>query len=103
MQVQLEQITRISDKIQQLLQESVALRKENEKLKLQLQTRKELLNTEAEKSEAFKQEIDTLKSQLAIQQMHSGVGWNEASKKEIENKLRQYIKEIDHCLAMIQE
>ena len=89
------QLKRVHEKILLLLKQHQSLQKENERLKEDLkkmQLRGEALTQDAEK---FRQQADVLKL--------SGRGLEEAEKKLLEKKLSQYVREIDKCIALLQE
>ncbi len=90
-----ENISRLNQKLQQLLKQYLFLRKENEKLRLtvaNLQTAREL---ETEKISKLEQQVSILKS--SIGQM------KEPDKKIFEKQINQYIKEIDKCIGLLSE
>lgn len=87
-------IIRINDKLQVLTKLYATLEKENDKLKQQLQ-QKEL--QEKETIETIKQ----LRQQVEIATVVSGVP-DEKNKNELEKRLNSYIKEIDQCIALLQ-
>jgi hypothetical protein len=89
------QLKRVHEKILLLLKQHQALQKENERLKedmKKMQVRGESLSRDAEK---FRQQADVLKL--------SGRGMEENDKKILEKKLNQYVREIDKCIALLQE
>ena len=89
-----EQIKRIEDKIQLLLKEYQQLQKELQRLqKDNLQLREEL-ELKTKKSNDQAQTIDVLKIQSLTQ--------NDTSKKELEKRINNYLKEIDKCLNLLQ-
>jgi hypothetical protein len=89
------QLKRVHEKIGLLLKQHVALQKENERLRDDLKkmlVRYEDLTREAEKS---RQQADVSKL--------SGRGLDESDKKMLEKRLNQYVREIDKCIALLQE
>jgi archaellum component FlaC len=89
------QLKRVHEKILLLLKQHQALQKENERLKEDLkkmQVRGEALSRDAEK---FRQQAEVLRL--------SGRGMEEAEKKLLERRLNQYVREIDKCIALLQE
>jgi len=89
------QIKRVHEKIGLLLKQHLTLQKENERLKEDLKKmllRCEDLTRDAEKS---RQQADVSKL--------SGRGLEEADKKMLEKRLNQYVREIDKCIALLQE
>jgi archaellum component FlaC len=89
------QLKRVHEKILLLLKQHQALQKENERLKEDLkkmQVRGEALSRDAEK---FRQQAEVLRL--------SGRGMEETEKKLLERRLNQYVREIDKCIALLQE
>ena len=89
------QLKRVHEKILLLLKQHQSLQKENERLKEDLrkmQVRGDLLTQDAEK---FRHQADVLKL--------SGRGLEEPDKKMLEKRLNQYVREIDKCIALVQE
>lgn len=84
----------IQDKLQQLLKNYTAMQKENTKLKEEL--------TDAQQKATAQQRItDELKQQVSILKLSSGE-MNEAEKKEFEKRINGYLKEIDRCIALLE-
>lgn len=90
-----EQLKRIQDKLQHLLKQHMAARKENEKLKEELGTAREKLAVQQKNADELKQQVSVLK-------MNAG-GMNDLDKKELEKKINSYLKEIDRCIALLGE
>ena len=90
-----EQLKRIQDKLQLLLKQHQQLQKENDKLKQDLG---QLHNNHKTQSS----QIDELRQQAEILKM-SKTDMNESEKKAFEKRLNQYIKEIDRCIALLNE
>ena len=89
------QLKRVHEKIGLLLKQHLALQKENERLREDLKKmllRCEDLTRDAEKS---RQQVEVSKL--------SGRGLEEADKKMLEKRLNQYVREIDKCIALLQE
>jgi archaellum component FlaC len=89
------QLKRVHEKILLLLKQHQSLQKENERLKEDLkkmQVRGEALSRDAEK---FRQQAEVLKL--------SGRAMEEADKKMLEKRLNHYVREIDKCIALLQE
>jgi archaellum component FlaC len=90
-----DQLRRVHEKFLQLVKLHQDLQKENEKLKAdykKITLSCEELSQEAEK---FRQQTDVLKL--------SGSGLNENEKKDLEKRLNQYVREIDRCIALLNE
>ena len=90
-----EQLKRIQDKLQQLLKQHTAVRRENEKLKEELGAAREKLIHQLKNTDELKQQVSVLK-------MNAG-GMNDSDKKELEKKINSYLKEIDRCIALLGE
>jgi len=89
------QLKRVHEKIGLLLKQHLALQKENERLRDDLKkmlVRCEDLSREAEKC---RQQADVSKL--------SARGMDESDKKTLEKRLNQYVREIDKCIALLQE
>lgn len=90
-----QQLKRIQDKLQQLLKQHVAVQKENNKLK-------EDLDAARLKVSAQQKSADELKQQVSILKVSAGE-MSEADKKEFEKRINGYLKEIDRCIALLGE
>ncbi|HZK63882.1 MAG TPA: hypothetical protein VFC34_07050 [Puia sp.] len=89
------QLKRVYEKFQQLVKLHQGLQKENEKLKAdfkKMSMRCEALSQEADK---FRQQTEVLKL--------SGSDMDEKEKKDLEKRLNQYVREIDRCIALLNE
>jgi len=89
------QLKRVYEKFQLLAKLHLGLQKENERLKAdfkKMSLRCEELAREAEK---FRQQTEILKL--------SGTDMNEKEKKDLEKRLSQYVREIDRCIALLNE
>jgi hypothetical protein len=90
-----QQIKRVQDKLQQLLKQHQLLQKENDKLKQDLGQLKSNHQSQSE-------QIDQLRQQAEILKL-TKTDMNETEKKAFEKRLNQYIKEIDRCIALLNE
>jgi chromosome segregation ATPase len=88
-----QQFNIINDKLQQLLKQQARLRKDNERLREELQKCKETENN-------YQQKIDELSQQMSILKLAGG-DMNDKDKREFERKINQYIREIDKCIAFL--
>jgi archaellum component FlaC len=89
------QLKRVHEKILLLVKQHQSLQKENERLKEELkkmQFRCEAISRDAEK---FRQQAEVLKL--------SGNRMEETDKRTLEKRLNQYVREIDKCIALLQE
>ena len=90
-----ETIKRIQDKLQQAIKQTVALRKENEKLRHELHDLKAETRQKDELIQILELRIEVLKATKGELPA--------ADKKELEKKITQYIKEVDKCLALLND
>lgn len=90
-----QDLKRVQDKLQQLLKQHAALKKDNLRLRSELESVKEKLAAREKNAEELKQQISVLK-------ISSGPV-NEADKKEFEKRINSYLKEIDRCIALLGE
>ncbi|MES2429847.1 MAG: hypothetical protein V4556_02855 [Bacteroidota bacterium] len=90
-----ENITRVNNKLQQLLKNYSALQKENEQLKTLAVNYKTEKQVDLEK-------IDRLEQQVALLRSAAGQ-MSESEKKVFEKNINQYIKEIDKCIGLLSE
>jgi hypothetical protein len=89
------QLKQIHDKLQHLVKQYQALQKENKKLKEELSEFRLRNNSHTE-------ELDRLQQRTQILQS-SKSEMNEAEKKAFEKRLNNYVKEIDRCIALLNE
>lgn len=90
-----EHIERINSKVSLLLKQHQLLQKENDKLK------KDLKKLESE-HDSKSVHINELQQQAEILKL-SKSDMGETEKKAFENRLNQYIKEIDRCITLLNE
>ena len=88
-----QQFNIIHDKLQQLLKQQSRLKKENERLQMQLEEYKK-------QAGGYQQKINELSDQVGILKLAGG-DMSEKDKKDFERKINQYIKEIDKCIAFL--
>jgi uncharacterized coiled-coil DUF342 family protein len=88
-----QQFNIINDKLQQLLKQQARLKKDNERLREELQKCKATENN-------YQQKIDELSQQMSILKLAGG-DMNDKDKREFERKINQYIREIDKCIAFL--
>lgn len=93
METTLNQLLGIQQKLQTLLKKHEALQKENDALKTELN---KLRSNTASQTE----EIQKLKQQLTVKNLQNG-NWSDDEKKELEQKINSYLKEIDKCLNLL--
>jgi len=90
-----QQLKRMNEKLQQLLKQYHSLQKENERLKQEFQQMTSRYDAVSVESEKWQQQTEILK--LSKEQM------NDEEKKAFEKRLGQYVKEIDRCIALLNE
>ncbi len=79
--------------MQQLLQQYKQLQKENESLKKDIAVHSKNNQSQQEKINALQQKLQA--AQLSNQSL------SEADKKELNQKINSYLKEIDKCLSLL--
>ena len=87
------QFNNINEKLQLLLKQQNRLRKENERLRAELDECKV-------KESGYLQRIEELNQQIHIVKLAAGE-MSEKDKKDFERKINQYIREIDKCIAFL--
>jgi hypothetical protein len=90
-----QQITRLQEKLQQILKQYHNLQKENERLR---QETRGLISSQT----ALVLETERLQQQVEILQA-SRDGMSEPEKKAFEKRINGYLKEIDRCIALLNE
>ncbi len=90
-----QQLKQVHEKLLLLVKQYHALQKENSKLKDELNETKLRNNTHTE-------ELDRLHQRAQILQSSKNE-MNEAEKKAFEKRLNNYVKEIDRCIALLNE
>ena len=88
-------IKSVNEKLQQLLKNYAALKKENENLKDNLKKSKA-------KEEDYKTTLHELDQKVSILKAASG-DMSDADHKEFEKRINQYIKEIDKCIGLLSD
>jgi chromosome segregation ATPase len=88
-----QQFNIINDKLQLLLRQQVRLKKENERLRMELKGCQE-------KETSLQQNINELTQQISILKLAGG-DMNDKDKRDFERKINQYVKEIDKCIAFL--
>ena len=90
-----EQIQRIQGKIQLRLKELSLLKKENENQQKQIDSLKQ-------KQQEMMETLESLRQQNAILKAATG-SMSEPDKKELEQNINRYLREIDKCIALLTE
>ena len=88
-------IKSVNEKLQLLLKKHIALKKENDNLK-------EELNNFREKEVEYKYALHQLDQKVSILKAASGQ-MPEADQKEFEKRINKYIKEIDKCIGLLSD
>lgn len=89
------QVNRINDKLQTLLRHYQHLQKENTRLKKSLEAAENSLKTKGD-------QVEQLEQRAAANAVANPL-WNESDKAQLEKRLNHYIREIDRCMAMLNE
>ena len=90
-----DQLKRIQDKLQQLVKQYAAIKKDNQSLKTKLDKANAQLATQTGSMDAMKQQADVLR-------LNAGK-LKDTEKKEFEKRINNYIREIDKCIALLGE
>lgn len=88
-------IKSVNEKLQQLIKKHVALKKENDNLKNEL-------NNLKEREVEYKYALHELDQKISILKAASGE-MSEKDQKDFEKRINQYIKEIDKCIGLLSE
>ena len=90
-----EQLKRVTEKLQQVVQRYHLLQKEHEQLSREVTTLRD-------KEKARLIRIDELETKMTALQTVTGQ-LNETEKKDVEKRINRYIREIDRCIALLSE
>lgn len=85
----------ITDKLQLLLKQQARLKKENDRLRNELQEWQS-------KEELYQTQASDLSQQIQILKLGAGE-MNEKDQKDFEKKINQYIKELDKCISYLSQ
>ena len=88
-----EHINSINTKLQQLLKKYAALRKENTTLQQEVEERRT-------NEKHFLERINLLEMQAGMLKASSGK-MNEKDKQDFDKRINQYVKDIEKCIAML--
>jgi predicted nuclease with TOPRIM domain len=83
----------IQAKLQEVVKQCNSLQKENAQLRKQLNRSTEHVTEKSEQLQTLQQKVDVLKLGAS--------GWSEQEKAELEKRIDVYLKEIDKCLALL--
>ncbi len=89
------QLKRVHEKILLLLKQYQGLQKENERLKDDMKKMSLRCETISQEAEKYRQQAEILRL--------TGRGIEESDKKMLEKRLNKYVREIDKCIALLQE
>jgi predicted AlkP superfamily phosphohydrolase/phosphomutase len=95
MQAVTENITRIQNKLQELVKKYQSAQKEADQ-------QQKIIENLRQQQVLNEKKIKTLEEQQHILKSAAG-GMNEKDKKEFEQVIGKYIKEIDKCIALLSE
>jgi hypothetical protein len=90
-----QQFNSINEKLQLLLRQHARLKKENEALRLRLES-------EQESRKALEEGVTELQNVVTIMKLAAG-NLNDREKKDFEKQINRYVKEIDRCIALLSE
>ena len=90
-----DHIRSVNEKLQQLLKNHSALKKENELLKSSLGALRE-------KEVEYKYALHEMEQRVSVLRAAS-TDMNGTDKKDFEKRINQYIKEIDKCIGLLSE
>jgi GTPase involved in cell partitioning and DNA repair len=90
-----EQLVRINEKLQLILNQFLLLKKENAKIKQEL---KELKQINSEKSTT----IENLIQKVEILQA-SKSNMTDDERRDFEKRINRYLKEVEKCISLIQK
>jgi transcriptional regulator NrdR family protein len=90
-----EHISRIQEKLQQLVRQHQLLAKENEKLQKEL-------DLSLQKEKIKQEQVDQLVQQVAILKA-AKTTLNDEDKKDFEKRINQYLRDIDKCITLLSE
>jgi archaellum component FlaC len=90
-----EQLKRVTEKLQQVVQRYHVLQKEHEQL-----SREVIGLRDKEKARIIR--IDELEMKMTALQTGTGQ-LNDTEKKDVEKRINRYIREIDRCIALLSE
>jgi len=88
-------LNEIYTKLQKLVKEHEQLKKENTKLKTELEKKEQLQQNWMEKEQQLKEQVAILKT--------SSKQLDDAAKKDLEKRINDYIRHIDKAIALLNE
>lgn len=95
----IERLQQLAVKLRKLVSEKQTLAEKNNRLEKEVQELKRQLASQQQK-------VDELTNTIKIIKLAQNIGSNDSSKQEtteLKRKINEYIKEIDNCIAMLNE
>lgn len=96
METILQHITRIQEKLAEVQKQHLQLKKEQDRLQQTLQLFQE-------KDKLQQSRIEELERQLEVVRATRPATMNEADRQALEKRINQYLKEIEQCIALLNE
>jgi regulator of replication initiation timing len=90
-----EQIGQLKSQLRQLIKQYNQLQKESSRLKLELEKKEKLLAAKEQEFIRLQPHADAIKLETGL--------LAEDEKKELSKRIEAYIKEIDQCLALLNQ
>lgn len=101
-----EQLQRIQEKTNQLIQQLQELRSQRDQLENDLEARKQQQEQKEQiqhaQQQGQQQKLEELQQQISVLKLKQG-SLDSQDRKEVEKKINHYIKEIDRCIAQLGE
>ena len=94
-----QKVEEVRKKVVYLLAQNQRLVSKNEELEVEVQSLKQTLETETQKS-------NELLNKIKIIKLAQNIGSSDSESSdvtELKRKVNEYIKEIDHCIAMLND
>ena len=91
-----QQLKRIHDKFSLVVKNYHGLQKENEKMKSDYQKL-------SERCDSLGREAEKLRQQSELMKYNTNDGMQEGEKKDLEKRLNQYVREINRCIALLND
>ncbi len=97
-----EQLQIIKVNLERLLRNYQAVKSENEILKNQLDAQRKAQGDKNKKIEDLEKQFDLIKTAQSIAHIETGSD-SDGDKFEMKKKINQLIKEVDNCIAMLND
>ncbi len=97
-----EQLQNIKSNLDRLLRNYHAVKNENDILKSQLDAQRKTTQDKNKKIEELEKQIELIKT---VQTIAGGTGGDESNpgKAEMKKKINELIKEVDNCIALLND